>query len=34
MVTVEALNSLIRENPASVGQAVRSWLSTGGNKSN
>ena len=34
MVTVEALNSLIRENPASVGQAVRSWLGTGGNKSN
>jgi len=33
MVTVEALNSLIRENPASVGQAVRSWLGTGG-KSN
>ena len=34
MVTVEALNSLIRENPASVGQAVRSWLGTGGNKGN
>ena len=33
MVTVEALNTLIRENPASVGQAVRSWLGTGGNKS-
>jgi flagellar biosynthesis/type III secretory pathway M-ring protein FliF/YscJ len=30
LVTVEALNSLIRENPASVGQAVRSWLGTGG----
>jgi len=26
MVSVEALNALIRENPASVGQAVRSWL--------
>ena len=33
MVTVEALNSLIRDNPASVGQAVRSWLGSGG-KSN
>ena len=28
MVTVDALNALIRENPASVGQAVRSWLTT------
>ena len=26
MVTVEALNALIRENPASVSQAMRSWL--------
>lgn len=38
MVTVEALNALIRDNPASVGQAVRSWLGTGnsggGGKSN
>jgi flagellar biosynthesis/type III secretory pathway M-ring protein FliF/YscJ len=32
MVTVEALNALIRDNPASVGQAVRSWLGTGANK--
>jgi flagellar M-ring protein FliF len=32
MVTVDALNALIRDNPASVGQAVRSWLGTGGNK--
>jgi flagellar M-ring protein FliF len=35
MVTVEALNALIRENPASVSQAMRSWLGTGaGTKSN
>jgi flagellar M-ring protein FliF len=35
LVTVEALNALIRENPASVGQAVRTWLGTGGSgKSN
>jgi len=34
MVSVEALNSLIRENPASVGQAMRSWLGTNNTKSN
>jgi hypothetical protein len=33
-VTVEALNALIRENPASVSQAMRSWLGTGAPKSN
>lgn len=36
MVTVEALNALIRENPASVSQAMRSWLGNapGNTKSN
>ena len=34
MVSVEALNALIRENPASVGQAVRSWLGNSNTKSN
>jgi flagellar M-ring protein FliF len=29
MVTVEVLNQLIRENPANMTQAVRSWLSRG-----
>jgi flagellar M-ring protein FliF len=33
VVTVEVLNALIKENPANMTQAVRSWL-TGGNKSN
>jgi flagellar M-ring protein FliF len=32
-VTVEVLNALIKENPANMTQAVRSWLTTG-NKSN
>jgi hypothetical protein len=34
MVTVDALNALIRESPASVGQAVRSWLSTSNTNTN
>jgi flagellar M-ring protein FliF len=29
VVTVEVLNQLIRENPASVNQAVRSWMTRG-----
>jgi flagellar biosynthesis/type III secretory pathway M-ring protein FliF/YscJ len=29
VVTVEVLNQLIRENPANMTQAVRSWLSRG-----
>jgi flagellar biosynthesis/type III secretory pathway M-ring protein FliF/YscJ len=29
MVTVEVLNQLIRENPANMTQAVRSWLARG-----
>ena len=29
MVTVEVLNQLIRENPANMTQAVRSWLGRG-----
>ena len=33
VVTVEVLNALIKENPANMTQAVRSWLTTG-NKSN
>lgn len=33
VVTVEVLNALIKENPANMTQAVRSWLSAG-NKSN
>ncbi len=33
VVTVEVLNALIKENPANMTQAVRSWL-TAGNKSN
>jgi len=33
VVTVDVLNALIKENPANMTQAVRSWLSTG-NKSN
>ncbi|HYV31964.1 MAG TPA: flagellar basal-body MS-ring/collar protein FliF [Candidatus Binatia bacterium] len=33
VVTVEVLNALIKENPANVTQAVRSWL-TSGSKSN
>ena len=33
VVTVEVLNALIKENPANMTQAVRSWLATG-NKSN
>jgi hypothetical protein len=28
-VTVEVLNQLIRENPANMTQAVRSWLARG-----
>ena len=33
VVTVDVLNALIKENPANMTQAVRSWLTTG-NKSN
>ena len=33
IVTVEVLNALIKENPANMTQAVRSWLASG-NKSN
>lgn len=33
VVTVEVLNALIKENPANMTQAVRSWLASG-NKSN
>ena len=33
VVTVEVLNALIKENPANMTQAVRSWLAAG-NKSN
>ncbi len=33
VVTVEVLNALIKQNPANMTQAVRSWL-TGANKSN
>ena len=33
VVTVDVLNALIKENPANMTQAVRSWLATG-NKSN
>ena len=29
IVTVEVLNQLIRENPANMSQAVRTWLSRG-----
>ncbi len=29
VVTVEVLNQLIRENPANMTQAVRSWLGRG-----
>jgi hypothetical protein len=29
VVTVDVLNQLIRENPANVTQAVRSWLARG-----
>jgi flagellar biosynthesis/type III secretory pathway M-ring protein FliF/YscJ len=29
MVTVEVLNQLIRENPANMSQAIRSWLTRG-----
>jgi hypothetical protein len=33
-VTVEVLNQLIRENPANMTQAVRSWMSGSANKPN
>ena len=29
VVTVEVLNQLIRENPANMTQAVRTWLTSG-----
>jgi flagellar M-ring protein FliF len=34
MVTVEVLNQLIRENPANMSQAVRSWMNRGNKPNN
>lgn len=34
VVTVEVLNQLIRENPANVTQAVRTWMARGGKPNN
>ncbi|HZQ48595.1 MAG TPA: flagellar basal-body MS-ring/collar protein FliF, partial [Verrucomicrobiae bacterium] len=34
IVTVEVLNQLIRENPANMSQAVRTWLTRGGKPTN